>query len=179
MDAGAAGWFEPRRDLLRGLERSCAECIFDDAELIGKSRRPRLLASRGGRGFDGYEATECLLYRRSIGCLEFWPKPADQAGCFFGSALGVECNNVCENLFSAEVRSPTVCGKDGLIKLVMNLAEDSNEAHLVGGMIFNCQFFVSPELFEDVVHLRECESGVKLLLASAVGIKALSAFANQ
>jgi len=79
LNAGTAGWFETRRDLLRGLERSCAECIFDDAELIGESGRPGLLAARGGRSFNGNEATECLLYRRSVGCLEFWPEPSDQA----------------------------------------------------------------------------------------------------
>ena len=60
----------------------------------------------------------------------------------------------------------------------MNLAENSNQAHLVGSVIFDGQFLVAPELFEDVVHFCESERRMKLLLALAVRINALGYLAD-
>ena len=106
-------------------------------------------------------------------------KPADHAGCFFGLALSIEGDDVYKNLFGAEVRRPSVSSEDGFIQLVMDLAKDSNQAHLVNTAIFGGQFLVGAELFEDVVHFCECERGVKLLLALAVRIKPLGDFLND
>jgi len=179
LNAGSAGRLETRCNLLWRLEWRRTERIFDDTELFGERRWPGLLAPHGGRSFNGDEATERLLYGRSVGCLELRAKPADHAGCLFGPALGVEGHDVCENLLGAQASGPPVCGEDGLIQLVMNLINASNQAHLVYTMILDRQFLVDPELFQDVVHFCERECGVKLLLALAVRIKALGHFANN
>jgi hypothetical protein len=134
-DASTTGGFETRRNLLRRLKWSGAESVLDRANLVREVCGPGLLAACGGVHFGGDEAAERGLDGEGVGGLKVGAEPADEAGGFFGAALGVEVDYVLEDLFGGEVRRPAVGGKDGVVEFVMSLAEDGDEASIVDGAV--------------------------------------------
>ncbi len=58
LNAGAAGGFETRRDLLRRLEWGGAQRVLDDAELVCERSWPGLFAAGSERSFHGDEAAQ-------------------------------------------------------------------------------------------------------------------------
>jgi hypothetical protein len=58
------------------------------------------------------------------------------------------------------------------------LLEDGDEALVVDGFFFGVERFFAAEFFQDVVHAREREAGMQLLLALAVRVQALAEVAD-
>ena len=65
------------------------------------------------------------------GLLEFRTEPADQARALFGGTGGVEFDQAEKNVFGGKIRGPAVGFGDGAIEIVVEVAEDRDEAVVV------------------------------------------------
>jgi hypothetical protein len=150
----------------------------DREGLFGEGLGPREL--RGGFGCGGRIrplgpihaiASERGLGRGGCRVLESGAQPADGAGAFFGGALGVERAEVGEDGFVAGGgRDGVGCG-DGGVEVVVELAQEGDEAVFVGELFLGVERGAGAEFFEDVVEVGEGQLRVLGLLAFAVGVE--------
>ena len=105
-----------------------AHGFLEEADLLGEGGRPRLFAAGCGCGFGFNEAGERGGNGDGMGGLVFAPKPADKAGGLFGAVLGIEGDDALEDLLGSEVVRPAVGVEDGAVEVVVNFAQDADEA---------------------------------------------------
>lgn len=70
--------------------------------------------------------------------LVFGAEPADEAGGFFFGAFGVEGDEAFEDFGVGERGGPAVGGEDGGVEVVVELAEDGDEALVVDLFFLLC-----------------------------------------
>jgi hypothetical protein len=87
--------------------------------------------------------------------------------------LGVERAEVGEDGFVAGGGREGVGFGDGGVEVVVELAEDGDEAVFVSELFFGVERGAGAEFFEDVVEVGEGQLRVLGLLAFAVGVEAL------
>ena len=119
----------------------------------------------------------------ATGALVVGAESADVAGFFLGGAGVVEGDEAGEEFGFALWRErvqvgPTVGFQHGGIQLVVDLAEQGDEALVVDGFLFGVQRLAGAELFEDIVKASEREVRMLLLLPLAVRIEAFAEFAD-
>ena len=142
--------------------------------LLGQARAASRASRRGGGGL-----AEVELGRGGGGggaagrVLELGAQPADEALRLLGGALAVEGDEAVQDVVVGEVRRPAV-GAGGLgVDLVVELAEDADEAVVVDLAVPALDGLAGPELLQHVVHLGEGQAGMRRLLALAVGVEPL------
>ena len=133
--------------------------------LVGAGWRPRLVDGEGG------------LFG-AAGVLEFGAEPADDAAAFFVGPLVVEGDEPGEDFFVGEVGGPAVGVGDGGVEVVVDLAEDGDEALLVDVLFLCGERLAGAELFEDVVHAGHRQLRMQLLLTFAMGVELFAELAD-
>ena len=76
-----------------------------------------------------------LLLLRTLRGLELGAEPADEAAGFFGGPLGIQGNQPLQDFLVAQRARPAVGGKDGLVEVVVDLPEDTDEPLLVNQLL--------------------------------------------
>lgn len=119
----------------------------------------------------------------ATGGLVVGAEPADVAALLLGGAFVVEGDEAREEFGFALGRErmqvgPAVGLEHGGVQLVVDLAQERDEALVVEGFLFGVQGRPGAELFEDIVKAGERELGMLLLLPLAVGIQSLAEFAD-
>ena len=101
------------------------------------------------------------------------------AAAFFFGPLVVEGYEAGEDFFIRHVGWPAVSIGDGGVEVVVNLAEDGDEALLVDFLFFCGERLAGAELFEDVVHAGHRQRGMQLLLTLAMGVELFAEMARR
>ena len=129
------------------------ECGADGLGLFGEGFRPREFARRAWRRRSGFAFAggESGLRRGACRVLEGGAEVADLAGAFFGGALGVQGAKVGEDGVVARGGREGVGFGDGGVEVVVELAEDGDEALFVGELFLGVERGAGAEFFEDVV----------------------------
>lgn len=129
----------------------------------------------GACGADGLES---LYFRFHIqaglgggGALELGADPPNQPGAFFGGAGGVQFDKAEENVLGGEIRLPAVGFGHRAIEVVVDIAEDGNEALIVNRLAGSIERLTGAEFLQDVVHFGEGQVGVSLLLTFAMRVE--------
>ena len=65
---------------------------------------------------------------------------------------------------------PAVCGKDGLVEVVVDLPQDTDEPLLVNQLLFVVKLFAGTKFFQHVVHVGKFKVGMLNLLTLAMRI---------
>lgn len=113
---------------------------MDGSGLLGKGFGPLLFFGSFGFLFGG--GGGCFVGDGDGGLfgaarvLEFGAEPADRAAAFFFGPLVVEGDEASEDFFVGEVDGPAVGIGHGGVEVVVNLAEDGDEALLVNRLFF-------------------------------------------
>ena len=99
-----------------------------------------------------------------IGCLVIGAEPADVAALLLGGAFVVEGDEAREEFGFALGRErmqvgPAVGLKHGGVQLVVDLAQQRDEALVVEGFLLGVQGIPGTELFEDIVKAGKLTSG--------------------
>lgn len=76
-----------------------------------------------------------LLLLGPLRGLKLGAEPADEAAGFFGGPLGIQGDQPLQDFLIAERARPAVGGKDGLVEVVVDLAEDADEPLLVNQLL--------------------------------------------
>ncbi len=109
---------------------------------------------------EGYEAGEDFLLEGSAGV-----SPACWGRCGRDARGPVQIR-------------PAIGFEDGGVEIVVELLEDGDEALVVDGFFFGVERLSRAELFQDVVHARERERRMHLLLPLAVRVQTLTQVAD-
>jgi hypothetical protein len=70
--------------------------------------------------------------------------------------------------------SPPIGFQDGLIQLIVDLAEDGEEVLIVDLLFLGIEGFFRAKLFQHVVNAGESEAGKEFLLALAMSVETLA-----
>ena len=109
---------------------SLHQVVAHGADALGEGGGHGRRAARAGSGSSSPGSTaEAGLGRGGV--LEFGTEPADQAGALFGGTGGVEFDQAEKNVFGGKIRGPAVGFGDGAIEIVVEVAEDRDEAVVV------------------------------------------------
>lgn len=118
------------------------EGVLDGFGALGAFFGPGRFGGFGGFGFLGGfglfvfgEREFALLLLGSLRGLELGAEPADEAAGFFGGPLGIQGNQPLQDFLVAERARPAVGGEDGLVEVVVDLAEDADEPMLVNQLL--------------------------------------------
>ncbi len=166
-----------------GAGQEVGKGCVDGAGLFGEGFGPRLFFERLRFLFGGGFVRRSLTYVDgglflAGGVLEVGSEPADYAAAFFVGALVIKGDKAGKDFFVGEVGGPAVGIGDGGVEVVVNLAEDGDEALLVNRLFFGVERLAGAELFEDVVHAGHRERGMQLLLTLAMSVELFAEFAN-
>ena len=109
------------------------QVVAHGTDALGKGKRPGKTHCAGGLLlFLLHLHAEACLGRG--GALKFGAEPADEAGAFFGGTGGVEFDQAEKNIFGGKLRGPAVGFGDGVIEIVVEFAENRDEAAVVNGL---------------------------------------------
>ena len=113
-----------------GRGGSLHQVVAHGADALGEGGRPGKARGAGRLGFfRAHLHTEAGLGGGDV--LEFRTEPADQAGALFGGTDGVEFDQAEKNVFGGKILGPAVGFGDGAIEIVVEVAEDRDEAVVV------------------------------------------------
>ena len=140
-----------------------------DAAIDGIDRPFLLFGGGGDFGFGDRDAFDGGLLGL-VGVLIFGSQPADQAVAFFFGALGVEVDEVFEDLFVGDGVRPAVGVEDGGVELVVDVFEDANKGAIVVVAVFVGEGFPGSEFFEQVIHSGDGDVWMGGLYLFAMGI---------
>jgi len=124
--------------------------VADEANTLGEGRRPGQTNGSGGpkillfdldaeAGLSGGEA------------LELGAEPADEAGAFLGGAGGVQFHETEEDVLGREIGGPAVGFGDGAVEVVVQAAENRDEAVIVDHLAGGAERLSGAEFLEGVV----------------------------
>jgi hypothetical protein len=98
---------------------------------------------------------------RGAGRLKLGPQPPNEPGALFSGASGVEFDQAEEDVLGGKIGRPAVSFGDGEVEVVVDLAEDRDEAAVVNDLTGGAEGLAGAEFLQDVVHLGKSQVRVQ------------------